>query len=53
MKRNNLWFDSCFHSFFFPVARHWLSEGAASRSGTAGTYYYVNGELKTDYYRLL
>ena len=35
--------------FFFPVAQTLIIGGAAVGAGTAGTYYYVNGELKTDY----
>ena len=37
-----------FLSFFFPVACHWLSEAAAGGAG-AGTYFYIDGELRTDY----
>ena len=52
MKRNNflLLILSFFILLLFSGCVHLLIGGAAVGAGTAGTYYYINGELKTDYY---
>ena len=51
MKRNKILL--LILSFFTPSSffrlRELLIGGAAVGAGTAGTYYYINGELKTDY----
>ena len=52
MKRNNflLLISSLFIPFLFSGCwPMWIIGGAAAGAGTTGTYYYVNGELKTDY----
>ena len=51
MKRNNflLLILSLFALFLFSGCELLLIGGAAAGAGTAGTYYYVNGGLKTDY----
>jgi hypothetical protein len=51
MKRNNFWLliPSLFALFLFSGCWWLVIGGAAAGAGTAGTYYYVNGELKTDY----
>jgi hypothetical protein len=51
MKRNNflLLISSLFTLFLFSGCAELLIVGAATGAGTAGTYYYVNGALKTDY----
>ena len=51
MKRNNFLFLilSLFALFIFSGCVPLLIGGAAAGAGTAGTYYYINGELKTDY----
>lgn len=38
-----------FVPFFFSGCVPLIIGGAAAGAGTAGTYYYINGELKTDY----
>jgi hypothetical protein len=49
MKRNNLWFVFfLFALFLFSGCAALVVGGAAVGAGT-GTYFYVNGELKTDY----
>jgi hypothetical protein len=51
MKRNNfsLTILSLFITFLFSGCAGFLIGGAAVGAGTAGTYYYINGGLKTDY----
>jgi hypothetical protein len=51
MKRNSicLLILSLFAPFLFPGCVPLLVGGAAAGAGTAGTYYYINGGLKTDY----
>lgn len=51
MKRNNfiLLALSLCALFIFSGCVPLLIGGAAAGAGTAGTYYYINGELKTDY----
>ena len=53
MKRNNFYLLilSLFIPFLFSGcgAEPFIIAGAAAGAGTAGTYYYVNGGLKTDY----
>ena len=51
MKRNNFWLLilSLFIPFLFSGCAGLFIAGAAAGAGTAGTYYYVNGGLKTDY----
>jgi hypothetical protein len=51
MKRNNflLLIPSLFALFLFSGCAGLFIAGAAAGAGTAGTYYYVNGGLKTDY----
>ena len=51
MKRNNFWLliSSLFILFLFSGCAELLIGSAAVGAGTAGTYYYVNGGLKTDY----
>ena len=49
MKRNNIWFVFfLFALFLFSGCELLVLGGAAVGAGT-GTYFYVNGELKTDY----
>jgi Protein of unknown function (DUF3568). len=49
MKRNNFWFlISFFALFLFSGCELLVIGGAAVGAGT-GTYFYVKGELKTDY----
>jgi hypothetical protein len=42
--------SSLFVPFLFSGCVPLIIGGAAAGAGTAGTYYYINGELKTDYY---
>jgi hypothetical protein len=51
MKRNSigLLILSLFAPFLFSGCAEMLIVSAAAGAGTAGTYYYVNGGLKTDY----
>jgi hypothetical protein len=51
MKRNNflLLILSLFTLFLFSGCAELLIGSAAVGAGTAGTYFYINGELKTDY----
>ena len=51
MKRNNflLLILSFFTLLLFSGCAGFLIGGAAVGAGTAGTYYYINGDLKTDY----
>ena len=51
MKRNNFWLLilSLFIPFLFSGCVPLIIGGAAAGAGTAGTYFYINGELKTDY----
>ena len=50
MKRNNIWLlIPLFAIFLFSGCTALVVGGAAIGAGT-GTYFYVNGELKTDYY---
>ena len=51
MKRNSfcLLILSLFAPFLFSGCVPLIVGGAAAGAGTAGTYYYINGELKTDY----
>lgn len=51
MKRNNfmLLVLSLFALFIFSGCAALITGGVAAGAGTAGTYYYINGELKTDY----
>ena len=51
MKRNNflLLILSLFIPFLFSGCAELIIGGAAVGAGTAGTYYYINGDLKTDY----
>jgi hypothetical protein len=51
MKRNfwGLFISSIFIPFLFSGCAQLIIGGAAVGAGTAGTYYYVNGVLNTDY----
>jgi hypothetical protein len=51
MKRNNFLLSilSLFIPFLFSGCAELIIGGAAVGAGTAGTYYYINGGLKTDY----
>jgi hypothetical protein len=51
MKRNclHLFILSLFIPFLFSGCVPLIIGGAAAGAGTAGTYFYINGELKTDY----
>jgi hypothetical protein len=51
MKRNNFLLSilSLFIPFLFSGCAELIIGGAAVGAGTAGTYYYINGDLKTDY----
>jgi len=51
MKRNHLAFFilSLFSLFLFSGCVPLVIGGAAAGAGTVGTYFYINGELKTDY----
>lgn len=51
MKRNRLglFVLSLFSLFLFSGCVPLVIGGAAAGAGTAGTYFYINGELKTDY----
>lgn len=40
---------SLFALFIFSGCAALITGGVAAGAGTAGTYYYINGELKTDY----
>lgn len=52
MKRNRLAFFilSSFALFLFSGCVPLIVGGAAAGAGTAGTYFFINGELKTDYH---
>ena len=51
MKRNNIWLlIPLFTLFLFSGCAALVVGGAAVGASTAGTYFYVTGELKTDYY---
>jgi hypothetical protein len=50
MKRNNLWFAVLFSIFLFPACVPLVLGGAAIGAGSAGTFYYINGDLRTDYF---
>jgi len=51
MKRNNIWLlIPLFTLFLFSGCAALIVGGAAVGASTAGTYFYVNSELKTDYY---
>jgi hypothetical protein len=51
MKRNSfcLYILSLLALFLFSGCGALIIGGAAAGAGTAGTYFYINGELKTDY----
>ena len=54
MKRNNIWLlIPLFTLFLFSGCAALIVGGAAVGASTAGTYFYVNSELKTDYYASL
>jgi hypothetical protein len=51
MKRNNIWLlIPLFTLFLFSGCAALVAGGAAVGASTAGTFFYVNSELKTDYY---
>jgi hypothetical protein len=50
MKRNNLWFALLFSIFLFPACVSLVVGGAAIGAGTVGTFYYIDGNLRTDYF---
>ena len=51
MKRNNIWLlILLFTLFLFSGCAALVAGGAAVGASTAGTFFYVNSELKTDYY---
>ena len=51
MKRNNIWLlIPLFTLFLFSGCAALIVGGAAVGASTAGTFFYVNSELKTDYY---
>jgi hypothetical protein len=51
MKRNNIWLlIPLFTLFLFSGCAALVVGGAAVGASTAGTFFYVNSELKTDYY---
>lgn len=52
MKRNclQLFILSIFVSFLISGCVPLIIGGAAAGAGTAGTFFYINGELKTDYH---
>ena len=49
MKRNSLGLFILLSFFLFSGCVPLVIGGAAAGAGTAGTYFYINGELKTDY----
>jgi hypothetical protein len=51
MKRNNIWLlISLFTAFLFSGCVPLVVVGGAAIGAGTGTYFYVDGELKTDYY---
>jgi hypothetical protein len=51
MKRNNIWLlIPLFTLFLFSGCAALIVGGAAVGASTAGTFFYVNSELKTDYH---
>ncbi|MGP8153098.1 MAG: DUF3568 family protein [Smithella sp.] len=52
MKRNNFWLFilSSVALFLFSGCVPLVVGGAAAGAGTAGTFFYIDGELKTDYH---
>jgi hypothetical protein len=50
MKRNNIWFLMSFLTIFLFPGCAALVVGGAAVGASTGTFFYVNGELKTDYY---
>jgi hypothetical protein len=49
MKRNNFWFVFLFFALFLFSGCELLVIGGAAVGASTGTYFYVKGELKTDY----
>jgi hypothetical protein len=49
MKRNNFWFVFLFFALFLFSGCELLVLGGAAVGASTGTYFYVKGELKTDY----
>ena len=49
MKRNNFWFAFLFFALFLFSGCELLVIGGAAVGAGTGTYFYVKGELKTDY----
>ncbi|HDQ03714.1 MAG TPA: DUF3568 family protein [Deltaproteobacteria bacterium] len=50
MKKNNLFFALLFSTVFLFSGCAALVAGAAAAGASVGTYYYISGELKTDYF---
>ena len=50
MKRNNIWFLISLLPIFLFSGCAALVVGGAAVGASTGTFFYVNGELKTDYY---
>jgi hypothetical protein len=50
MKRNNFWFALLLSTLFLFSGCTLLVIGGAAVGASTGTYLFVNGELKTDYY---
>jgi hypothetical protein len=50
MKKNNFWFAFLLLTFFLFSGCAALVVGGAAVGASTGTYFFVNGELKTDYY---
>jgi hypothetical protein len=50
MKRNNFWFAVLLSTLFLFSGCTLLVIGGAAVGASTGTYFFVNGELKTDYY---
>jgi hypothetical protein len=50
MKKNNFWFALLLSAFFLFSGCTLLVIGGAAVGDGTGTYFFVNGELKTDYY---
>jgi Protein of unknown function (DUF3568) len=50
MKRNNIWFLISLLTIFLFSGCAALVVGGAAVGASTGTFFYVNGELKTDYY---
>jgi hypothetical protein len=50
MKRNNFWFALLLSALFLFSGCTLLVIGGAAVGAGTGTYFFVNGELKTDYY---